>query len=99
QGIWRLRAEQARLDNDRRHAWLMGAVTIDREQVPPADALRLMARDVALDLTARTAQSPNPMTAEGLHWQSQAAAFSADFTQQLLLQEGRVRDRYEPPDH
>ncbi|MDM7321967.1 MAG: LPS export ABC transporter periplasmic protein LptC [Gammaproteobacteria bacterium] len=96
QGIWRLCAEQARLDDDRRHAWLVGAVTIEREQVAPADALRLQARDVVLDLTARTAQSQQPMTAEGLHWQSQAAAFSADFTQQLLLQEGRVHDRHEP---
>ncbi|MGC8731679.1 MAG: LPS export ABC transporter periplasmic protein LptC [Halothiobacillaceae bacterium] len=99
QGIWRLRAEQARLDDDRRHAWLTGAVTIEREQVPPADALRLQARDVALDLAARTAQSQEPMTAEGAHWQSQAAAFFADFTQQLLLQEGRVHDRHEPPRH
>lgn len=97
-GLWHLRAEQARLDDDRRHAWLMGAVTIEREQVPPADALRLQARDVALDLVARTAQSQDPMTAEGLHWQSRAAAFSADFNQQLLLQEGRVHDRHEPPD-
>ncbi|MFZ5536437.1 MAG: LPS export ABC transporter periplasmic protein LptC [Pseudomonadota bacterium] len=97
QGMWHLRAEQARLDDDRRHAWLEGAVTFDREQVPPADALRLQARDVALDLVARTAASQQPMTAAGQHWQSQAAAFSADFTQQLLLQEGRVHDRHEPP--
>jgi len=97
QGIWHLRAEQARLDDDRRHATLAGEVTIDREQVPPADALRLLARDVALDLAARTAISNAPMTAIGAHWQSRSSAFSADFNQQLLLQEGRVHDHYEPP--
>jgi LPS export ABC transporter protein LptC len=97
QGVWHLRAAQARLDDDRRHAWLEGAVTFEREQVPPADALWLQARDVALDLVARTAASQQPMTARGSHWQSQAAAFSADFTQQLLLQEGHVHDRHEPP--
>ncbi|MGK0674020.1 MAG: LPS export ABC transporter periplasmic protein LptC [Halothiobacillaceae bacterium] len=97
QGVWYLRAEQVRLDDDRRHAWLAGAVTIERKQVPPADALRLHARNVALDLAARTAQSQEPMTAEGLHWQSQAMAFFADFTQRLLLQEGRVHDRHELP--
>jgi LPS export ABC transporter protein LptC len=97
QGIWRLRAEQARLDDDRTHAWLAGEVTIDREEVPPSDALRLLARDVALDLAARTATSNAPMTAIGAHWQSRSSAFSADFTQQLLLQEGRVHDRHEPP--
>lgn len=97
QGMWHLHAEQLHLDADRRHAWLKGAVTFDRKQVPPADALRLQARDVALDLVARTAASQQPMTATGLYWQSQATAFSADFTQRLLLQEGRVHDRYEPP--
>lgn len=95
-GRWRLRAEQARLDADRRHAWLAGEVIIEREQVPPADALRIEARNVALDLIARTATSQEPMMARGLHWQSQAAAFSADFNQRLLLQEGRVHDRHEP---
>lgn len=97
QGFWRLRAERAELDADRQHARLVGAVTLQREQVPPTDALRLEAREVALDLPARTATSQDPMTATGLHWQSQATGFAADFTQRLLVQEGRVHDRYEPP--
>jgi len=97
EGLWHIRAEQARFLADRKHAMLEGGVTIERENVPPADSLRLQARDVALDLSARTATSENPMTAEGQHWQSQASTFSADFTQQQLLQEGRVHDRHEPP--
>lgn len=97
QEMWRMRADQARFFADRKHALLEGGVTIERENVPPADSLRLQTRDVALDLSTRTATSENPMTAEGQHWQSQAETFSADFTQQQLLQEGRVHDRHEPP--
>ncbi len=97
QGTWHLWAERARLADDRRHAWLEGAVTIDREQVPPDQALRVLAQDVSLDLHERTAASEAPMQALGQGWTSRAQMFHADFAQQLLVQEGRVHDVYESP--
>ncbi|MFZ5579690.1 MAG: LPS export ABC transporter periplasmic protein LptC [Pseudomonadota bacterium] len=94
--LWQLQSERARFLADRTHAMLEGEVKAERRNVLPASAMRFHARDVRLDLKARSAESALPMTAEGLHWHSRADRFRADFTTEQLTQEGRVHDRHDP---
>ncbi len=93
---WRIQALRARVLADREHIQLEDKVLAERLGVGAEKRINLQAQDVNLKRSAQTAQSAQPMLAQGMHWQSRAEAFHADFAREQLEQTGRVYDTYQP---
>ena len=93
---WQMNAPSARLSHDGEQLDLQGQVTASRLGVSEDKRIQLFAQDVTLHKQAQTAQSTQPLLAQGQQWQSRSSAFQADLAHEQLEQTGRVYDHYQP---
>ncbi|ALG67616.1 LPS export ABC transporter periplasmic protein LptC [Beggiatoa leptomitoformis] len=94
QPAWQIVAEQGRVSPDNKNLWLLGETIMERQSVAPTEQLRLISRDVWIQVEPQTAETIEPTTILGQNAETHSVGMKVYLPTHVLELRSQVRGRY-----